>query len=208
MDRRFLRPTLAPSRELWYIVGVVFGDGSVYIKKDSPPHFRVELGVTDKEFAKEFFKCLRKIGLNPFLRKNKSKSCKQGFVWNVYANSKIFYKWFKKNEENLKKLILKVSLKFKISFLRGVFDSDGNLYYTKNKKQIGIRIYSTKIKFVNFIRKLMLKMGFKTSLYYEKKGFCSKYVIWLLGGNSEVEKFLNLIQPTISRKGGLSCPTD
>ena len=40
-----------PSNELAYVLGVLYGDGSVYIDRY---HYRIQLGVKDLEFAEAF----------------------------------------------------------------------------------------------------------------------------------------------------------
>ena len=58
---------LDPSPELAYVIGVIFGDGSVSFKKRDYK-YRIRLKVVDREFAEEFKRCLEALGLKPSLR--------------------------------------------------------------------------------------------------------------------------------------------
>jgi len=80
-------PSLEPSPELSYILGVIDGDGSM------SSHNRIELEVKDKVFAEEFAHTLRIIGLRTNIRRDDywSKGLKrQARMWKCYAISVVF----------------------------------------------------------------------------------------------------------------------
>ena len=70
-----VRIDLRPSKELWYVIGVLFGDGSAYSYRHhqckNAKFYRIELDTKDREFADEFVKCCKLIRLNPFLATRK-----------------------------------------------------------------------------------------------------------------------------------------
>lgn len=192
-----IRVRLQNSKELWYLIGVLFGDGSAY----SYPHHQsknarvyvIELSCKDREFTDEFSRCCRAIGLNPHRSIKSAKTFKQGFAWKARAYSKTFNQWYDKITYNQ---ILNLPREFKIEFLRGIFDSEGCFY----KPQNAAKITNTKIRFINLIKELLALLDFKVSIYYHTGGFCSAYDISLLGGKEKIREFLELINPTIERK--------
>jgi len=75
-----------------YILGVLFGDGYVFVQhkpSSGKRSYQTGLHVKDKAFADEFAKALRKIGLNPWIYTDR-----KGFYY-VHATSANFYDWCK-----------------------------------------------------------------------------------------------------------------
>jgi intein-encoded DNA endonuclease-like protein len=188
---------LTNSKELWYVIGVLFGDGSAYSYRHhqckNAKFFRIELDCKDREFADEFFKCCKAIGLHPFLTTRKSETTKQGFQWKVYTNSKTFVEWFEKFKLTYR-AIPTLPKKYKIAFIRGVFDSEGCKYKNSAK------ITNTKVWWIGLVREILNSLGFETSAYYTENGFCKKYDISILGGKLKVREFLTLVNSSIPRK--------
>jgi intein-encoded DNA endonuclease-like protein len=190
-----VKVNLSPSKSLWYIIGVLFGDGYVYTYKHhqckNSTFNRLELNVKDRDFANKFMRCCKDIGLHPFLTTKKSVTTRQGFLWKVYANSKTFVDWFRKMKSED---ILNLPDELKVPFISGFFDSEGNVYKGNAK------MTNTDLEKIALIRSLLTSIGYKTSLYYSEGGFCSHYDIWMLGGKEKVREFLLTIQPSILRK--------
>ena len=196
------------TRELGYVVGVIFGDGyigNIYTRKGNRKYIipsRIELKTKDIEFAKEFFKCCKMIGLNPNIHWKKSykKNGKDYFYWRVVAYSKILVKWI--NKLNLE-TILKFPIEFKIGFIRGLFDSDGTFYNILNYQ---CKFANTNFKLVEIYRKILSELGFTTSICIHKPNNANwkpYYEVNIVGGkerNKKIKDFLELIQPSIPRK--------
>lgn len=81
---------LEPSLKLAYVIGVMFGDGSVSFRKSGRSYkYRIRLKVVDREFAEEFKRCLEALGLKPSLRLERDRSrCDR---WCVEANSNMSF---------------------------------------------------------------------------------------------------------------------
>ena len=149
------------SKELAYIYGVLIGDGHIDKKGG-----RIGINVSDKDFALNFSNVLKKwTGLNPTMNvrkvngyKHKSKydnwieTKKDQYVVRLgsvqiveFLANKIdtrTYSW------NVPNRILKSNRKeIIVSFLKGIFDSEGCMVYDKkwNKKRIDLRMYGRSV---------------------------------------------------------------
>lgn len=187
---KYIEVNLSPSKEFWYIVGVLEGDGSINSNKNG-----IILRVKDKEFAEEFDRCCKAIGMSSKLVFENSQK-----GWRVLSYSKILINRYKEISEND---ILNLPAEYRIAFLRGFFDSEG-CYYTNPKNGIkSCKMTNTNIIYVNLIRKLLFSLGFCSTIQtfhnlYYKYGTC--YNIELNGGKKKIKDFLLTIQPSISRK--------
>jgi len=198
---------LEPNENLFYIIGVLYGDGSAFCY-DSYPNkkykvCRIMLDCKDLDFAKAFQNSCKKIGLNARLNTKKKTTFKQGFCWRVDCYSKILYNFYQKFDLNS---MLNEKRESKIAFIRGIFDSDG----CNCKKNNIVRITTIRKDFALFLKKLLETMNFKSTIYGGKQnsGYCKeKYDVVILGGKSENERFLKTIKPNITRKkyGGKIC---
>lgn len=199
--RKYPRPWQPiPSKELGYVLGVIFGDGSVTSKK-------VSLGVKDEEFAKAFFESLKKIGLNP-----KIKPYRGG--WVVWACNKDFCEWV--NKLSLSQIISFVVKNGLIApFIKGFYDSDGSLQVT-SKKYGRIVFYNSDRDLLISIKHLLSSFGINSVLYLRHKAgrvslrndnakIISRKDQFRLGiyRQEDVKKFLDQIGSSIPRKGCL-----
>lgn len=187
------------SDEFWYVIGVLFGDGCAYSYKiyKKYHHYVIQLNCKDKEFADEFFRCCKSIGLNPHPQIKKSESCKQGFYYRVSCYSKFFYDWYLELRKNYKNSLSNLSDEFKTAFIRGFFDSEGCFTNFKD-----CHFSNTKMEIINFIKGLLLSLGFNSSIYNSNGGFCNNYHLQLLGGRTKIKEFLTLVQPTSEERLG------
>jgi hypothetical protein len=187
---------LTPSEDLFYILGVLHGDGSVYKTKykGNWNFHRYSLSVNDKDFAEAFNRSCWNIGLRPNFHKHKSKNCKQGFQWRVEGDSKIFVDWF--NGLNYD-YFNDMEEPFKISFLRGIFDSEGSV------NKYNVNITSTEYELMLLISKLMENIGFDNEIKTIDTVLRGKeyrmYRIYLNNKNG-AKDFIETINPSISRK--------
>ncbi|MBU3905068.1 MAG: hypothetical protein KJ906_02895, partial [Nanoarchaeota archaeon] len=128
------KPKLDPSYELSYLLGVLKGDACIYKTKYGRRYeYIIQLGVRDKEFAEYFLDSIEKI----FSRRVKIiqyRDDRNKLFYRVSMRSKTFFEWYgsKTNED-----IYGIAKKFPNAFIKGVFDSEGNLCYFKS----GMRSY-------------------------------------------------------------------
>lgn len=191
---------LEPSDDFFYIIGVLHGDGSAFCYDNHPNKkykiHRIMLDCKDLDFAQAFQNSCQKIGLKARLNTKKKSTFKQGFCWRVDCYSKILYNFYKKFDLNL---MLKEKGKYKIAFIRGMFDSDG----CNCKKNNIVRITTIRNDFALFLKKLLETMNFKSTIYggIQNSGYVKeKYDVTILGGKSENKRFLKLINSNIARK--------
>ena len=186
---KYIKVNLSPSKELCYIVGVLKGDGSINSNKNG-----IILRVKDEEFAKEFHRCCKTVGMSSKLVFENSQK-----GWRVLSYSKILINRYKEISEND---ILNLPDELKIAFLRGFFDSEG-CYYTNSKNGIkSCKITNTNITYVNLIRELLFSLGFCSTIQtrHYSNHYRTCYNIELNGGKKKIKDFLLTIQPSIPRK--------
>ena len=191
-EMRFkVNPDLTPSKELFYIIGVIYSDGWTSFKEKK--YYRIGLSVIDEEYAQEFFRCLKKIGLNPHLTEGKKKSkFSERYFYTVMCHSIFLVKWLNKLKQSF---LLKARKEHQIYFIRGIFDGDGSL----NKKSIYYRagISQKDRNNVLLMKKIVEGLGFKTSITENNLGM---FNLSVLGGAKEVKRFIGIIKPVIPRK--------
>jgi len=206
-------PNLEPSEDLAYILGVIEGDGSVFhIKFENySDHYIVQLKVTDKDFAEAFKKALENIGLTPILYLEPKYAKNRKNIWVVKANSKYFYEWYNSLDryKDFEK-ILGNNEKLIGAFLRGFFDSEGSIGKRRNGTYTTPSAYNTDKKLIDFICKLLDKLGIKYTLGCDSRKFRQK-PLWEIrlwkgstkhskGDYSNVQKFYEKVGFTIERK--------
>lgn len=208
----------SPSPTLAYILGVVYGDGSVgkFRKRKKERKwaggefsYKVQLQVVDKEFAESFKAALENIGLNPHLSKVVPKRTNERNRWGVVANSKPFYSWFKNLTYEDVWLFLKTR-EMKREFIRGFYESEGSLAKAYEEMEGGrgsskswnIIIGNTDKRLTKLVNKIAEALGFTFHFHeYEKKtASAGKYYVLSLGRFKEIKNFLRQINPVIPRK--------
>jgi intein-encoded DNA endonuclease-like protein len=147
---------LSPSSELSYIIGVYFGDASLYYrKKTGAYYFRIK--VVDKDFAEAVKDSLAKIGLKPTISYVEEKT--RSNRWHVEASSKSLYKFLSQDKEEL----FKIAEKYPEDFLRGFFDSEG--YVTSDK----IALENYDLELLEFSKELLKKLDIHSTIHIAKK---------------------------------------
>ena len=138
------------SNELAYIIGVLHGDGSLYINEYN---YRIGLGVKDYEFAETFSKnmarLLNKKVVKPYWNKANNE-------WVVVYSSKAFYTWYKQQSLESLKQFIEYSKETVASFLRGLYDSEGN-YYMYKRIYNQIRLSNNDIELLKYVQYLLKK---------------------------------------------------
>jgi intein-encoded DNA endonuclease-like protein len=207
---KIIEPSLTPSHELAYILGVLLGDGFLFKRKyDNKKRkkkgyaYEVRLAVIDRVFAEEFAEGLRKIGLNPKIYYQKRTPNESVFSykhnvknrWLVIAISKKFYEFFKSlSMDNLQD----ITIGFESSFLKGFYESEGGVYSVS--RGVKLIISNTDKELATFVNELINRLGFKTSLYerpYEWNNEERKIYYIYLGRRNQIQEFLNTTRPVI-----------
>jgi len=195
------KPNLNSSEALAYILGVLYGDGSV-VKNEKRFAYFIQLTVEKKEFADSFYKALKKINLNPWISKN-------GKYYRVSAQSCIFYDWFKNlTFDNIEK-ILNNSKKIK-EFIRGFYESEGciyqnDFYYFKGEKikrktpMKILSIFNTDAQVIMFVKKLLKKLNFHPKIYGPYKTSHKPIYHLKILKQEEIERFFSMIRPVIKQ---------
>jgi DNA endonuclease len=203
-----------PSSELSYVIGVYLGDGYAYYNKTSQC-YRICLKVKDKNFAGFFSEAISKVvgRSKPY----KVMSLKKG-LYNVECGSYLLFSLLKQSLDKLKSYITL----FPIEFLRGFYESEGNLsirrfYWDTQKKKHPSKTFQLRLSMSNLNRQLLLivkevleNLGFHPTLcgpYKHYSGplisrlaYCEEYNV-RLSRNNEVRRFIDLVMPCIKRGG-------
>jgi hypothetical protein len=183
---------------LSYILGVCLGDGSVwkYVNKNKAvANYIVSLRATSPSFVNSFKNALESIGLHTqsriIYRKEPWQSLKA-----VEAYSKMFYDWFSSLRLEEIELLLDDKKDLIISFIRGFYESEGNCKLI-NRRYPYCRMFSASKDLLELIHRLLEKIGFKSKIYDNYKGYHGQtiYCLAIIGGAEETERFLREIRP-------------
>ena len=154
---------LVPSKTLSYIIGVQYGDGSIYHYKPKN-NFSIRLSTVDREFLEEWGKCcyavLGKNGKVPInVLTTQYRDC---YYSNVYSK-KLFY--FLSNSLDEHKRYIEV---YPAEFVRGFFDSEGCV---RNIAHKGLKISANNSnrKLINYIKELLYGLGIRNISFYLTK---------------------------------------
>ena len=198
-EKILINPKWDDEETLAYVLGVLKGDGCVYKHARS---YRICLDVTDKNFSLTFYKALRKIGLNPFIKErmptNGVGRLKKHIV---IAHSKLFGEWYKNISISELEKILNVNGKI-ISFLSGFYESEGQIYRHKSGS-ISLYIHNTDLNLLTLVQQLSAKLNLNFKIYgpYKNTNQLSKnkksLYILSMHSTENCSKFLQLIRPSI-----------
>ncbi len=175
--------------ELGYIVGVLFGDGSTI---DKGNHGSAQLKTVNKSFASTFFKALKDYGFDPKyqIRTYNKIFKKENRVYNNVVYHEVSYSsiYFVKNilslfgptdTKNWKinvEYILSLSAEFYKPMVRGLFDSEGCFWISKDKKGC-LEFSSTNRTGAESLHLLLSHLGFDFRLNSVKRGGFYEYKI-------------------------------
>jgi len=187
--------------ELAYVIGVILGDG--YVAKYGRI---VRLQCKDKEFAEVFRNALEKLGFNPnmhFYEKEER--------WIAQTKCKALWQFLRPFKEDVNKVLDWMrSKEEKRAFIRGMYDSEGNLKIQKSRKII--RLSNTNKRLLEIIQKYLEDLGIKSELYlarkagtllnFKEKPILQKHNLWQIKVSKQDSstKFLKLIGSNIPRK--------
>jgi len=193
-DNLFNHPKLHSSKELSYILGVLYGDGCVTTSGKGA--YVIKLATTSLIFALEFKEALERIGLNPRIdiemRSRKNSRLKDRYV--VRAFSKIFYSWYKSVSLDILREIIKGG---EIDFLRGFYESEGSIDLRRKKGQLRIRITNTNRELLELVKNIIEKnVGISCNIQ-KRKGTKKPAFEIVFEGNKKCLRFLEVVRPSI-----------
>lgn len=183
-------PDLSLNEQLSWLVGVLLGDGSVF--KAAAKEYVVALEVVDQEFADKFEIVLSDIGLSP------SRVTSHETTIGVRANSKKFYTWWNEQSEND---WIEIARQYPAPFVRGIYDSEGGLYYDRNNNSFNMTISITERWILDTVKEVTessIGHTFYGPRYYSGQNGVGKIY---LCKKEQLLDFFGWIEPTISRKG-------
>lgn len=180
-----LSPTLA------YVLGICFGDGSVYVTRSGHDSntYKVSLDARSKQFASEFKRALERLGFNAWLfRRN-------GGMWRTCACSKPFHNWFQSLSPNdLRRILAKKEMARE--FVKGFYESEGSYFFVR-KGERALAMSNKKLWLIELVRESLEKLGFELHMYFNQGK-----ELWTLrtARGEQIDSFLNTINPCIKRK--------
>lgn len=186
--------------EFSYLAGVILGDGHCNMSAN-----KVELTVADEAFADSFYKCLNDIGVVPY--KNEVTKNNGNTYYDVSCTSKSLTEIINNKIYTLGRELERPVFRNKEivqEFVRGFYESEGN--FNKTKTGDVLVMVNTDEEIIDFVRLAVAYAGFYCSKDVEKRE-CNKNVekeegrkdIYRLtiGGQEDVERFINQIKPVI-----------
>lgn len=191
---------LRKNKVLVYILGVLFGDGSIFKIKNTNS-YTISLMVHRKEFALAFKHALKQLGLRVSLQQvnHGLRNKKQYFV---RATSRILGEFITNlSKSSGKKLFEEKSNK--IAFLKGFFESEGNHIVRKDRGGESEVVFSnTSLKLMWLVQELIKNLGYESSLTIlenRKQSFGKRPLLrlYLLGTSETKRQFLREINPII-----------
>jgi len=203
------------SSELSYVLGVMFGDGSIIFNKKRKEYV-LRLEATDNDFVEKFsFNCaiILKKEKSFAVCYNKSRSGHSA-TYSTQVRSKQLY-YFVKSLKNDFEKVKKFVEKYPAEFIRGLADSEGcpsisaNIDFSCNI----IVAYSTNYILLNYVKKLLEKLEILSNLRLSRRKGAADSVIQdrliirtmdlyslSITRDYSVKKFSDLINFSINRK--------
>jgi len=192
-------PNLEPSPELAYILGVIDGDGCV------SGHNYIYLGTKDYEFAQEFKKALKVVGLRAKVTEQNywNKDLKrQYFGWQCNASSIVFVRWYRGLTQEQKEEIVS---QFPEQYLKGFFESEGTYHIGTDGS---VRVYFSNFDYdlLLMVQRLLTLLGYESNIYESKfkSQFTgqekTEYILSLLGTSEKKHEFIKRLNPVIKNR--------
>ena len=160
-----------PTKELAYVLGVMFGDGSIFYDKKKQGYI-VGLSAIDRDFVEHFSRCISKV-LNKEKRYSVVKFRQKAMdscMYSARARSKELYYFIKELKEDFEK-VKPFAEAYPKEFIQGLADSEGCPRVAANGVfQVGVCVASSMgvslLAFVSFL--LKMKFGIKSRVYHSK----------------------------------------
>ncbi|MFQ6129278.1 MAG: LAGLIDADG family homing endonuclease [Candidatus Hadarchaeaceae archaeon] len=202
---------LSPSPNLAYILGVLYGDGTVfryYHKGDGHYRFGISLQVTQKKFALSFKQALEKLRFKPrfsFYPPRKR--------YTVEQYSEEFYHWFELlSLDNLRNFL---NNNFCVrEFVRGFYESEGclsterykqrcrykNKIYEYQRTGCSLSMTNTNLEVFTLVKNCLEKLGLSFRISIRRRpGRKILYRVYTAKRRT-ITRFLDVIKPCIKNK--------
>ncbi len=141
---KFNIPSLAPSPELAYVLGVIYSDGWL----EDHPRSRGRIVLTAKD--KDFVECFNRNICRVLNKKSVYSIHNHRGYWQVEAYSILLYRFLRRPIEEQKKIIEQ----YPECFIRALFDGDGTIFVTKHGVY-GLSISSVNKEKIEYIKELL-----------------------------------------------------
>jgi len=191
---QMLTPDLILSPELVHLIFALKGDGHVGFHNGCG-HIRFDS--IDKVLVDTIRDELFKVGLHPNVRE--TVTSRDGFnknpkpFYKLAATSKLFAQYYLSLKPQD---LLELGLPYPWDALRGLLETEGTMYYSKDNSLHVIVIYNTDLDLITVAHELLTTLGYKSSIYKNSNPVLH-YRLNLLGTTSEKEEFLNKLNPCI-----------
>lgn len=189
-------PNLTLNENMFYVLGVLYGDGSFTGK------YRTGFGVSEYAFAESYCEALKKIRLNakirPYTEKNGT------IMYGIDGNSKLFMDWLHSfGVEELYEMIGN-NKEFAAAFVRGFYESEGG---NEIKRGGGLDIRNTNYNLLEFVYFLLIDVLRINCVWHKPKKYLDSnrkecYRIYIGLKKDQVNKFMEIINPCIKNE----CP--
>ena len=187
-----------PTKELAYVLGVMFGDGNIFYHKKKQDYV-VRLEAIDRDFVEHFSKCVSKVlskETNYAVVRYKQKAM-GSFMYFARARSKELYYFIKELKEDFEK-VKPFANAYPKEFIQGLADSEGcPSISARNSFQVGVVVaVSTNENLLMFVCDLLFKsFEIKTKLRLQHKAGKTDSII---NGRS-ITRTMNLYSLIIAR---------
>lgn len=183
--------------ELAYIIGVMIGDGFCFYSKSNRT-YTINLKSIDKDFIINLKRKIKKeFNKNSRIDIEKNKTCKKGYCYRLRCFSKEIFYIIESYKIEIIKNINNYQKNIQISFLNGLFDSEGYVSNPKNHKRIGIAMNNKKI--ILLCKKILSNNKINSHIYKSIKRKKPYYDLYICGRNNII-LFQKLLSPSIKRK--------
>lgn len=194
-----------PSEDLYYVLGVMLGDGGYNIQTSyGCTSYIIQLRTADKVFAESFKESLEKIGISginlyldgsPKLRHKHWKN-----LYAVFTSCMLFIDWYRSLAlEQIKKEI-STERSYAIAFIRGFYESEGN--FSLNNNVPCIRIYNKRRQLLGIVKEILECLGFHPTLRRDlRKDVAKRADIVGMYRGEEVQNFMEIVKPCIKTGG-------
>lgn len=188
------------------VIGIFAGDGSQYFEPKSY-HYTVNVhfgmknlkyilyvkGLYEKIFNKKF----RIEKSNPTTLRLTTYSKE---IYNFFTNYLDYNTKIKHSTVKLKNI--KFPLNFKIGFLRGLFDTDGSIWFIKKEKRWKAVYYTTSKLLAYQISTILSKLGINNGMHVQIRNYRSEKPVYYVNiWKNSVDKFINVVKPLKARTG-------
>ncbi len=153
------------SAEMAYVLGLIYTDGNLYVRKDKSGY---ELGILsfaqkDKELVEKFLKLMDCDATIRFKERREFAKTTAGelYYFSIGSNdiAKDLLKLGLTPNKSLDMVFPEIPDKFMRHFIRGLFDGDGSVYL-ESRKSIRVKLLSGSKGFIKSLNRLLVGNGF------------------------------------------------